>query len=302
MKYLFLNPQSCSGLALKKWSKVSSMLPELSEAIIVDDFYQIDWKLFQVAEGDSFISAGGDGTLHCMVNALIKNKGIAVLSMIKIGHIGLGSNNSFLRPYSECQIINDVPMRISDLTYAQDLMEIEVHNGKSTEHFYCVANASLGFLATANILFNTSADIAILKKWNSDLADVYTFIKALLKWKPIKISYEIADKLESRMITNMHFMKKPYYATDLGFPEIIDPANGRFRLNILWERNQVIVLRKFFSMLVFKNLLQGRDMSAEIEQINIKSDQLIPIEMDGEIYYGTKFNIKTYKEGIRLCK
>ncbi|MDD4976614.1 MAG: diacylglycerol kinase family protein [Bacteriovorax sp.] len=302
MKYLFLNPQSCSGLALKKWSKVKTLLPELSEAIIVDDFYQIDWNLFQIAEGDSFISAGGDGTLHCMVNALVKNKGIEILLMIKIGHIGLGSNNSFLRPYSECQIISDIPMRISDLTYAQDLMEIEVLNGQSTEHLYCVANSSIGFLATANILFNTSSDIAILKKWNSDLADVYTFIKALIMWKPIKIRYEIDQKSESRMITNMHFMKKPYYATDLGFPEVIDPANGRFRLNVLWERNPITILRKFFSMLVFKNLLQGRDMSAEIDQINISCDKAIPIEMDGEIYYGTDFKIKTYKEGIRLCK
>ena len=302
MKYLFLNPQSCSGLALKKWGKVSTELSELSESIIVNDFYSINWDQFSVKEGDSFISAGGDGTLHCMVNALIKNKGLSILSKIKVGHIGLGSNNSFLRPYSDCQIINSIPMRVSEITYLQDLIEIEVINNQTSQKFYCVANSSLGFLASANILFNTSKDIAVLKKWNSDLADVYTFLKALVKWKPIKINYEIAGQVENKIITNMHFMKKPFYATDLGFPEAIPPANGLLRLNILWERKPLIILQKFFSMLVFKNLLQGRDISAEVESMQISCGSEIPIEMDGEIYFGTKFKIKTYKEGIRLCK
>ncbi|MFA6238176.1 MAG: diacylglycerol kinase family protein [Bacteriovorax sp.] len=299
---IFLNPQSCSGLALKKWARISSELSELSSAIIVDDFYRFNWDQFTIDQGDTLISAGGDGTLHCMINALIKNKGAHILAFIKIGHIGLGSNNSFLRPYNECQIVHDIPMRISEITYTQDLLEIEVHDNEKTQHIYCVSNSSLGFLATANILFNTSSDIAVLKKWNSDLADVYTFLKALLKWRPVKISYEIEGKREGRRITNMHFMKKPYYATDLGFPEVIGPASGRFRLNVLWERSSLSVLMKFFAMMVFKRLEEGRDLSQEIENIKIKSDAIIPIEMDGEIYYGNSFNIKTFKEGIRLCK
>ena len=302
MKYFFLNTQSCSGLALKKWSKVSHSLPDLQGAHIVENFFDIHWENFQVLSGDTFISAGGDGTLHCMVNALVKNKGVDVLSKIKVGHVGLGSNNSFLRPYSECKIIHDVPMRIANETYAQDLMEVEVTLNGNIQKVYCVANSSVGFLATANILFNTARDIAVLKKWNSDLADVYTFIKALINWRAIEVEYITNEKSEIKSITNMHFMKKPYYATDLGFPEIIPSNNGLFRLNILWERPRLVILKKFFSMLVFKNLLQGRDMTAEVSSITIKSKKSIPIELDGEIYFGTEFKIKAFKEGIHLCK
>lgn len=292
MKYLFLNPESCSGLALSKWDKIKDELSELSEAIVVDNFYSLNWEQFHIAQGDSFISAGGDGTLHCMVNALIQNKGLDILAHVKIGHIGLGSNNSFLRPYSECQIVNDIPMRISDIPYTQDLMQIEVSDSNKTKKtYYCIANSSLGFLATANILFNTSKDIAILKKWNSDLADIYTFIKALVSWKPLKISYEIDPRKLTGTITNMHFMKKPFYATDLGFPEVIEPTRGLFRLNVLWKRNQFSILKKFFKMLVLKNLTAGRDETREIEQMKISSEIAIPIEMDGEIYYGTHFKI-----------
>lgn len=301
MKYVFLNPQSCSGMALSKWSKVSLEL-DLSDAIIVDNFYSLDWEKFRIQKGDTFISAGGDGTLHCMVNSLVKHKGSAILALVKIGHIGLGSNNSFLRPYSECQLVNDIPMKISDISYIQDLMEIEVINGLDSKKVYCIANSSLGFLATANILFNSSSDIAILKKWNSDLADIYTFLKALIKWKPITISYEFNKTIGISGITNMHFMKKSYYATDLGFPEVINPTGGYFRLNTLWQRSRLVILKKFFSMLVFKNLVAGRDMTMEIAELKIKSESLIPIEMDGEIYYGSQFNIRIFKEGIHLCR
>lgn len=302
MIMIFLNPQSCSGLAMKKWARLSDELSELTAAMIVDDFYKLDWELLNIREGDTLISAGGDGTLHCMVNALITNKGIDILSKIKVGHIGLGSNNSFLRPYHECRMVHEIPMRISEITYAQDLLEIEVgHEGKS-QKVYCVANSSLGFLASANILFNSAADIAVLKKWNSDLADVYTFIKALLKWRPVKIRYILDGKSAEKIITNMHFMKKPFYATDLGFPEVIHPGNGRFRLNVLWHRNQFIILKKFFSMLAYKKQEEGRDLSLEIDEIQISSERPQPIEMDGEIYYGSSFKIKTFKEGIHLCK
>lgn len=302
MKYLFLNPQSCSGQAMKKWNKIKNHLGPSHELKIVDQFYAFDWDQLEINKGDTFISGGGDGTLHCLVNALIKKKGLDSLSSITIGHIGLGSNNSFLRPYSECQILNGIPMRISDSPYVQDLLEIEVINKGQSQIVYCVSNASLGFLATANILFNTSSDIAFFKKWNSDLADIYTFLKALIKWKPISLGLEFENRREHKMITNMHFMKKPYYATDLGFPETIPPTNGKFRLNILWKKNPIIVLKKFCSMLILKNLLEGRDETSEIEKVHVTSDHLIPIEMDGEIYYGEKFTIKIYKKGIQLCK
>lgn len=302
MKYVFLNPQSCSGLALKKWSKIKDQLPELSKAIIVENFYQINWNDFHISPGDSFISAGGDGTLHCMVNALVLNKGHSVLDLISIGHIGLGSNNSFLRPYSECKIINSIPMKIADEFCSQDLIEIEVKIDQESKKVLCIANSSIGFLASANILFNKSSDIALLKKWNSDLADVYTFLKALFKWKSIEVQYLLDGKNEVQSITNMHFMKKAYYASDLGFPEEIPSNNGLFRLNVLLAREKMNIFSKFFQMMILKKLEQGRDFTKEIDNLNIKSQKNIPLEIDGEIYYGSEFKIKVIKEGIKLCK
>lgn len=302
MKYVFLNPHSCSGLALKKWEKVKDSMPELKNYIVVNDFYKVDWEQFSIHQGDLFISAGGDGTLHSMVNALIKNKGIDVLNQIGIGHIGLGSNNSYLRPYTECTVVHDVPMRISEEFITQDLIEIEIKKNSESNKVFCVANASMGFLASANIRFNSDSDIAVLKKWNSDLADVYTFFKALMRWTPLEINYDINKSPQKVRITNMHFMKRPYYAADLGFPESIPPQNKKFRLNILKERARPVIIKKFLQMLLLKKFSVGRDWSSETDHVHLMSLVTVPIESDGEIYYGEEFQIKVSSQGIRLCK
>jgi diacylglycerol kinase (ATP) len=302
MKYIFLNPHSCSGLALKKWEKVKIAMPELKNYIIVDDFYKVNWSDFKIEDGDIFISAGGDGTLHSMVNALIKNKGLESLNQISVGHIGLGSNNSYLRPYNECTVIHGIPLKISEGFIEQDLIEIQIKGKEKTQTIYCVANSSLGFLSTANILFNSDPAIAVLKKMNSDAADVFTFFKALGSWKSHKIEYNLNGETRESYITNMHFMKRPYYAADLGFPESISPKTGSFRFNILMERSRPVILKKFLEMLLFKNFEEGRDTTADVKQMTLRSSRTIPIEADGEIYYGDEFNIKICSQGIKLCK
>ncbi len=302
MKYVFLNPASCSGLALKKWGKVKNELPGVSEYKVVDNFYSLNWDEFHLNSGDVLLSAGGDGTLHSMVNALITYKGLEFVKTLQVGHIGLGSNNSFLRPYSNCTIVHGIPMAVSDDSYKQDLIEVEVIKNYESKKVFCAANSSLGFLASANLLFNQARDIAVLKKWNSDLADVYTFFKALFRWSPIEVQYTYQDKTISRSITNMHFMKKPFYATDLGFPEMIPSDDGFFQLNILYAKPKWKVFTKFLSMMLLKKQEEGRDLTTTINELIIQSPREIPFEIDGEIYYGNEFRLKVLKGGIRLCK
>jgi diacylglycerol kinase family enzyme len=300
MKYIFLNPCSSGGLALKKWDKIKDHMSDLENCQVVDCFYDIKWNEFPIEKGDVFISAGGDGTLHTMVNALITNKGLGILNDIDIGHIGLGSNNSYLRPYSECVMLNGIPMKVSAETQLQDLIEIKIKDNANANDktVYCVANASVGFLAQANLLFNTENDIGTLKKFNSDIADIYTFFKALSKWKAV----HVMSAKKSFAITNMHFMKRPYYAAGLCFPEEISPHNGTFHFNLLRSRPGPEVMTRFLKMLFFKKWEEGRDETKELSHYAFKAEKKLAFEADGEIYFGKEFEIKICEQGIRLCK
>lgn len=298
MKYIFLNHNACSGKALTKWRMIKDHLIVTENCKVIENREFIDWDHFDIKEGDSFLSAGGDGTLHCLVNDLIKHKGLDVLSKIKIGHIGLGSNNSYLRPYSECQILAGIPMKISAETFSQDLVEVQIENNGELILRYCVANASLGFLAHANKLFNNSSDIAILKRWNSDLADVYTFFRALFQWK----SLSIKSSLYSGAITNFHIMKRPFYASDLCFPENIQASSGKFRINLLKDHSTLSILKRFIKMLIFKKFEEGRDFTSESDELIVSCDRSTAMELDGEIVYGTAFHMTALKGKINLCK
>jgi diacylglycerol kinase family enzyme len=299
MRYVFLNPSSCAGKAPLKWKKVAK---EFADAQVIEDSHRFDWKQHTFQKDDILISAGGDGTLHNLVNTLVRLHGLEFLKNIKIGHVGLGSNNSFLRPYSECQKVHGIPMRVSEDSLVQDLIEVEIVGPKGKQIIYCVANASLGFLAKANQVFNTSETVYELKKINSDLADFATFFKTLGRWRSKEIRFETAAGVRNERITNMHFMKRPFYAADMGFPEQIPPSSGTFSFNLLKDLSKGELARRFASVLIFKKFEKGRHEHADIPWIRIESANEIPFEMDGEVHWGRQFNIHCVQGGVRLCR
>jgi diacylglycerol kinase family enzyme len=299
VKYIFLNPHSCGGLGSKKWQKIAG---RFDDAVLVPEASRFHWQELTFSEADSFFSAGGDGTLHSMVNALVQNRSLEILKNIKIGHIGIGSNNSFLRPFTNCTSVHGIPMAVSDQTFLQDLMEIKVGNGRQKKSYYCVSNASLGFLANANEIFNTSASVSVLKKYSADVADVLTFFKSILKWRSLDLSIETNHGKKNVGVTNIHFMKKPFYAADLGFNEMIAPNSGTFRMNLLKSMGRGELCRRFFKVFAFKDFNQGRHETAEYSWMRIVSRHEIPMEMDGEIYWGTEFEIRCLQGAARVCR
>lgn len=295
MKYIFLNPISCAGKAPLKWQRVQAQFPD---AQVISDSRAFDWQNHEFPEGALLISAGGDGTLHHLVNTLIQHRGVEFLQKVKIGHIGLGSNNSFLRPYSECEVIADIPMRVSSESVKQDLLEVQV--GDKT--FFCIANASLGFLARANQTFNTSKLVHVLKKYNSDVADVVTFFRTLTGWQGLELEFETPAGKRREAVTNMHFMKRPFYAADMGFEEEIQPDSGKFHLNILRSMGRMELLKRFSKVLISKNFSEGRHELHQSSWIDIESPEEIPFEMDGEVHWGKNFKIRCLKAGVQLCR
>jgi diacylglycerol kinase family enzyme len=299
MKFLFLNLDSCGGNANPKWDSIKE---NFTDTLIVDDFYHYDWSANPLKENDILISAGGDGTLHLLVNTVIQKFGEAILDQVTFGHIGLGSNNSFLRPYDECQMMNNIPMKISQKTWHQDLMKFEIEDSLNQKKIiYATANSSMGFLAEANCIFNSSALVLVCKKLNSDLADIVAFFKCLLSWRSQLLTYEIDGKKNQEKITNIHLMKRKYYAAGLCFPEDIAPMNNTYRINKLAKRNPFEICFRFVLMLFLKQHRLGRDFSSEIQTFKAHSDIPFLVEIDGEIYKAKNICVTVANTKIKLC-
>lgn len=248
--------------------------------------------------GDSILSAGGDGTIHCVVNALIAKFGISELNQFSIGYIGLGSNNSFLQPTKNIKNINGIPVRIDAPSALRDLIEVKVDDQRLC---YLISNGSLGLLAQANCIFNSDKQVAGLKKLNTGIADFGTFLMALSRCTPLQIEISKDGKVQYEgAITNLHIIKNAYYTKDLHFFTEVTENDGGFELFRLNQLSRLEILQRFLRMAVFGDMTQGFHTSSLENHLVIQTNREAPFEMDGEIIYGSKFDISVHSQALRV--
>src|SRR5688572_20415700 len=100
--YIFINPHCHQQRGWKRWLSIKSDVlrqhPGAVE-IVTEDVKDLEIhlnKILQSPEPSCFISAGGDGSIHALVNILLHARDIGN-KQILLGAIGLGSSNDFLK-------------------------------------------------------------------------------------------------------------------------------------------------------------------------------------------------------------
>ena len=120
------------------------------------------------------VSAGGDGSVHYLVNHLLKD-GKEYASNVTLGAIGLGSSNDFLKPFGEK--IKGIPVRInySKGTLLHDTgMVTYMDDANLEQRKFFIVNASVGVTAKANWNFNNpDYFLRFLKKQKTSSTIVY---------------------------------------------------------------------------------------------------------------------------------
>lgn len=248
------------------------------------------------------LTAGGDGTLHYSLNAAMRTPEIENLTL---GHIALGSGNSFLRPYKNQKIIAGVPLKadyenagnidIGRVTYEGDI--------GSTEVRYFIANASFGLLAQANSFFNNPDPLSgAIKKYSTDVAIYSTFIRSLMKYVPEPMEYRLNQKRYKKKLLNLQILKCPYFAGDLYYPLEYAPGSGSFEIVESLYHSRWQALQNFLRLSAgaFKGLKDFAFEKAKV--VEVESEKLLPMELDGELIWGKKFKIECLPQKISFCQ
>lgn len=296
MTLLIINPKSGGSKALKKWKQLSHSIPH--DAVMTLD----EWKNTRQRPSldDKILSAGGDGCLHSIVNTLIENFGISILSEISIGAIGLGSNNSYLQPLKDRQQAHNIAVQIQEPHYFRDLIEVEIEKDSSVQKKWIVSNASLGLLAFANLNFNQNLFVQILKKINMSLADIFSFIITLIQFKPVNLQIEFSPGVPQNFsITNLHLLKAPYFTKDLHFATSAAMDSGLLDFYGLTFSSKRNVLIRFMKMSFLKKMSCGFEFRKALPQLTVRCSQNTPLETDGEITYGNKFKFIVHQKALR---
>lgn len=279
--------------AAAKWERIKDKLfTQTSEIQVIPICYTVPFdvvtcvsKLYNEEGITHFISAGGDGSINFLINALTNIPG-STLATFTVGGIGLGSSNDFLKPFN--RFIEGIPVKI-DLpnTYVQDIGTVFYRSEEKEHQKLFLINASIGLLAKANHTFNKGDRfINFFKSRKLDWAINYTALKTLFTYRPALV--EIATQKERKQIrlNSLSVLKNPHVSGNFKFDQSILPNERLFGINYVHGQNIWEVIRTVIHLAqgcFVKSKNQKGRASFKSNYLKLNSEEWMYLETDGEV-------------------
>lgn len=305
---IFLNPYCNYGNSASRWEKVKEELRNRIGEFETEEILSPDEIVFQLSRAlkngeDMFIAAGGDGTVHLLLNAIMK---LSDNPHLTIGAVGLGSSNDFHKPFRPEAFINGVPVRIDfENAFPCDVIRIEYQDIQGhLKTRFCLLNASIGITAEGNAIFNSHLIfLRMLQKISTKAAITAAALKAVFSYHNIPCQLNVNNGEEQDFfVSNLGIIKNPHFTGSLCYDTPIEPDDGKLGINLCMD----LSLFERIGMLValHNHHFQGRAKTKSwmATRLSVKSEKLFALEMDGEIIHtkGAKFNIIPMR--VRCCR
>ena len=158
-----INPNAGGGRVAKEWPLLSNMLKDrgfsFEEVFTTHRYHAVELVIYSLKRGfRNFISVGGDGTLHEIVNGIFYQKEVPV-SEITLAVLPAGSANDWTRMY---RIPKDYDKAIETVlegrTVMQDVARVEYSQAGVRNSRYMVNVAGVGLDANICLRCNASKD------------------------------------------------------------------------------------------------------------------------------------------------
>jgi diacylglycerol kinase (ATP) len=305
---LLINEAANNGTAARKWASIASdvlaLLPAETEVISFRPGFNLDALLRTRLTPNkplTLLSAGGDGSIHYVLNSLMRIQGES-LTNLSLGGIGLGSSNDFHKPIQ--QTIRGIPVRLDSAnTIRADVGRVSYERSDGrVETRYFLINASLGITAQANHLFN-EGDWFIRRMKNRfvSLTINYTALKTILLYRDQSIRlYVNGSPVERLQLTNLNLLKNPHVSGSFWYDQAIRPDDGQFSLNYCHDLTLPETLRLMTDLQQGRFVGHPKRVSAFVRHLHIQADKELPLEMDGEIVLARQLTIDLLPHAIQL--
>ncbi|MDC0331228.1 diacylglycerol kinase family lipid kinase, partial [Flavobacteriaceae bacterium] len=226
--FIVVNPYSGNGNFKKSWEKITYILKikninfsysfteyRKHEVILVDKAIKQGYR--------NIISVGGDGTLHHVINGIMKQRYIKT-SKIKLGVIPLGTGNDWIRTYNiPNSIEKSINVIVKNSTVLQDIGCITLLNGKK-EYFNNLAGTGYDGYVVKNLNY--------LKKIGS-LAFVVSGLYSLFSYKKNKYRIIINNKTINEQCLMILFGICKYSGGGLRVTKDPNPKDGLLDITIV---------------------------------------------------------------------
>lgn len=302
--FIIINPHCHQGEGWKRWkhirSQVLDRLPSAKE-IVTENTNDLSAQLTGILntnEASHIISAGGDGSIHLVANALLRHE---QPSRHSLGAIGLGSSNDFLKPFQS--YIQKVPVRINTNSHIlHDVGEVSyIDKNDVRQKQYFIINASIGVTAEGNWNFNNPGKfLKWLKKFNTEAAITYTALATIFSYRNKPVTVRFNDEETTIPVSNINILKIPFVSGSLHYRQNILPDDGLLGLNICQNMKRMELIQTLMQLEKGKFAPGEKRISTFTRRIQLLSPVPIVFECDGETTESTNIEIIVRPKAINL--
>jgi len=275
--FLIVNPSAGNTNFRKSWICIQSLLKtkEIFFSFVFTQYTKHELVLVDEAIKQgyrNFISVGGDGTLHHVVNGIMMQI-YTKTSNIKLGVIPLGTGNDWIRTYKIPNSIEKaINVIINNTVIFQDIGCITLASGKK-EYFNNLAGIGYDGYVVKNLKY--------LKKIGS-IAFLLSGLYSLLSYRKKKYSITIRDETLKEECLMIIFGICKYSGGGLRVTKYPNPTDGLLDITIVKKFsffNLLFNLPKLYN----GNIVHHKKVdNYKVKELNIINDNSI-IEADGEI-------------------
>lgn len=304
---IIINGQANAGEAKRKWERMEKAVLQILKGKVIVKIYEPPYDLrsfltdVAVRGYYRFIVGGGDGTINFVTNILYRLEQQGILKKVIIGALALGSSNDFFKPITHQ--IQNIPVRI-DMKQAKfediGLVTIENNQGERKERIF-VVNAGLGVTAQANYVFNNpNRIIAFLKPRATQLAILATAILTIFKYSNKRLTIRVNKKNIKVDLSNLSITLIPYVSGSFHYKKE-RAKSGTFDIFLCKDLGRIALLKTLITLSQGKFKIGANRIVDRSKLVEVKSNNDIPLEIDGEVFLGQQFKFQLMKNVMRFA-
>lgn len=297
-----INPNAGGGKVAREWPLLSNMLKDrgfsFEEVFTTHRYHAVELVIYSLKRGfRNFISVGGDGTLHEIVNGIFHQREVPV-EQITLAVLPAGSANDWARMYRiPMDYDKAVGTIIEGRTVLQDVACIGYSQSGVRNSRYMVNVAGVGL--DANICYR--CNISKNKGKAGDLAYVRAAFKALVgrTSNPSKVVVDGKSFFSGKMFSIAFGIGR--YSGG-GMQQVPDAVADDGLVNVMVARK----VSKLKFLLLFRQLFKGtiytikevtHCTASRVTVISRKPDR---VEIDGEVVGTTPLTLEVMPRALRV--
>ncbi|CAM1341235.1 diacylglycerol/lipid kinase family protein [Tenacibaculum amylolyticum] len=278
--FVIANPTAGNGSFNKLWSKIKKELTtqniSYTYALTTHQKHEIVLVHDAIAKGyTQFISVGGDGTLHHIVNGIMTQKHIPT-NKITVAVIPLGTGNDWIKTYNITKnITSNITLIKQQKTIYQDIGYLELEN--TSAYFNNVAG--IGYDGYVVNKLNK------LKRFGP-MAYLLSGISGLLLYKKTTFDIVINNELTTTKCLMTLFGICKYSGGGMQLTDYKDSTNGLFDITIaknLSFKDLILNLKSLYSGSIIHHKKVSTYLTDNITVTPKSKEELVYIQADGEL-------------------